>query len=147
MFTIGEFSRITGLSIKALRLYHEKGIIEPHAVDKRTGYRYYNHRDAEKARTVRLLKRLELPLEEIARILRECREDADAAEILARHSAVLESRCKELQRARRLLNSIIHNEREAIAMTRDQTNEIVEKTVVRPEYGRLRSGTHRPANR
>ena len=34
MFTIGEFSKITGLTIKALRLYHEKGILEPHVVDK-----------------------------------------------------------------------------------------------------------------
>jgi effector-binding domain-containing protein len=27
MFSIGEFSKITGLSIKALRLYHEKGAL------------------------------------------------------------------------------------------------------------------------
>ncbi len=129
MFTIGEFSRITGLTIKALRLYHEKGIIEPRAVDERTGYRYYNHRDAEKARSVRLLKRLELPLDEIARILNDCREDADAVEILERHRAVLEDRSKELKKATRYLNSIIHTEREAIAMTKSQTIEIVEKNV------------------
>jgi len=43
MFSIGEFSRITGLSIKALRLYHEKGILVPGRVDDATGYRYYNH--------------------------------------------------------------------------------------------------------
>lgn len=129
MFTIGEFSRITGLSIKALRLYHEKGIIEPHAVDERTGYRYYNHRDAEKARSVRLLKRLELPLDDIAQIVKQCHEDADAVEILERHREVLEGRSKELQKAKRLVNSIIHTEREAIAMTKDKTNEIVEKIV------------------
>ena len=62
MFTIGEFSKITGLTIKALRLYHEKGIIEPHLVDQQTGYRYYNHQDAEKARVVRLLKGMMLGL-------------------------------------------------------------------------------------
>ena len=70
MFTIGEFSKITGLTIKALRLYHEKGILEPHLVDEQSGYRYYNHQDAEKARVVRLLKGMMLGLDEIAEILR-----------------------------------------------------------------------------
>jgi len=33
MFTIGEVSKIAGLTIKALRPYHEKGIVEPHTID------------------------------------------------------------------------------------------------------------------
>ncbi|HVR73644.1 MAG TPA: MerR family DNA-binding transcriptional regulator [Planctomycetota bacterium] len=41
-FSIGELSRITGLSVKTLRFYHEKGILEPSSVDPATGYRYYD---------------------------------------------------------------------------------------------------------
>lgn len=40
--TIGEFSRITRLSIKTLRRYHELGLIEPDHVDDHSGYRYYS---------------------------------------------------------------------------------------------------------
>src|SRR5260370_8469084 len=40
--TIGEFSRITHLSIKTLRRYHEAGLLEPAHVDRQTGYRYYS---------------------------------------------------------------------------------------------------------
>jgi len=41
-YNIGEFSRMTSLSIKSLRLYHDKGILIPVQVDKFTGYRYYD---------------------------------------------------------------------------------------------------------
>jgi effector-binding domain-containing protein len=129
MFTIGEFSKITGLTIKALRLYHEKGIIEPHLVDEHTGYRYYNHQDAEKARVVRLLKGMMFPLDEIAEILRDCREDADAVELLQQQRNNLEGRINNLKKARRYIDSIITTERKAIAMTNDKTSEIVEKNV------------------
>ena len=129
MFTIGEFSKITGLTIKALRLYHEKGIIEPHLVDQQTGYRYYNHEDAEKARVVRLLKGMMLGLDEIAEILRDCSDDADAVEILQRHRSVLEGRFNDLKKARRNIDSIITAERRAIVMTENKTSEIVEKNI------------------
>jgi effector-binding domain-containing protein len=129
MFTIGEFSKITGLTIKALHLYHEKGIIEPHVVDRETGYRYYNHHDAEKARVVRLLKGMMLGLDDIAEIMRDCSDDADTVELLERHRSRLEGRINELKKARRYIDSVINTEREAIAMTEDKTSEIVEKNV------------------
>jgi effector-binding domain-containing protein len=129
MFSIGEFSKITGLTIKALRLYHEKGIIEPHLVDRQTGYRYYNHQDAEKARVVRLLKGMMLGLDEIAEILRDCRDDADTVELLERHRSRLEDRLKDLKKAKRTIDSIVTTERRAIAMSQEKTSEIVEKNV------------------
>jgi DNA-binding transcriptional MerR regulator/DNA gyrase inhibitor GyrI len=129
MFSIGEFSKITGLTIKALRLYHEKGIIEPHAVDPRTGYRYYNHSDAEKARVVKLLKDMMLGLDEIADILKDCRDDADTVEMLQRHRDSLEGRIGDLKKARKRVDAILNSEREAIAMTKGNSSEIVEKSV------------------
>jgi DNA-binding transcriptional MerR regulator len=42
MFTIGEFSKVTGLSVKTLRFYHEEGLLVPTSVDDATGYRYYD---------------------------------------------------------------------------------------------------------
>ncbi|MFD0460351.1 MerR family DNA-binding transcriptional regulator [Streptomyces violaceoruber] len=42
--TIGEFSRITHLSIRMLRRYHEQDLLVPAEVDPDTGYRYYSPR-------------------------------------------------------------------------------------------------------
>lgn len=39
--SIGEFSRLTWLSPKALRLYERRGLLLPDLVDEYTGYRYY----------------------------------------------------------------------------------------------------------
>ena len=56
MYSIGEFSKLTGLTIKALRLYHEKGILEPSIIDEQSGYRYYRDRDLEKAQSIVALR-------------------------------------------------------------------------------------------
>src|SRR5947209_8756587 len=59
MFTIGEFSRITGLTVKALRFYQEEGLLLPTLVDDQTGYRYYDGSKVERARTIVFLKELD----------------------------------------------------------------------------------------
>jgi hypothetical protein len=39
--TIGEFSRMTHLSVKALRHYRDAGVLAPAAIDPHSGYRGY----------------------------------------------------------------------------------------------------------
>ena len=41
MIRIGDFSKLSRVSIKALRLYDEMGLLKPVEVDRFTGYRYY----------------------------------------------------------------------------------------------------------
>jgi len=41
MFRIGEFSRLAQVTVKALRLYDELGLLAPTHVDRQTGYRSY----------------------------------------------------------------------------------------------------------
>ena len=65
MFSIGQFSRITGLTIKTIRLYHEKGILLPRKVDQATGHRYFDGQNVEQARAVAYLRQLEFPLSDI----------------------------------------------------------------------------------
>jgi DNA-binding transcriptional MerR regulator len=69
LMPIGRFARLTGLSVKALRHYDELGLLRPAAVDETTGYRSYSTAQVERAETIRLLRRLELPLDEIATLI------------------------------------------------------------------------------
>lgn len=88
---IGRFSTICRLSRKALRLYDEAGLLRPALVDARSGYRYYGLSQALEAERIRALRALEVPLDEIAAILRA--PDAAAARVLLeRHSARLAAR-------------------------------------------------------
>src|SRR5688572_21374443 len=47
VYSIGEFSKITRLTVKTLRFYHEQGLIVPSWVDEQTGYRYYDSSKVE----------------------------------------------------------------------------------------------------
>jgi len=66
---IGRFAHLTGLTVKALRHYDDIGLLRPAAVDPDTGYRTYGPEQAERAETIRLLRQLEVPLDEIAALL------------------------------------------------------------------------------
>ena len=69
LMTIGTFARRSRLSLKALRLYDELGLLRPAAVDESTGYRHYRDEQIERARLIGLLRQLEMPLERVARVL------------------------------------------------------------------------------
>jgi DNA-binding transcriptional MerR regulator/effector-binding domain-containing protein len=67
--TIGTFSRLTHLSIKTLRYYHEVGLLEPAVVDPDSGYRYYRPGQAHAAHLVRRFRDLGLPVADVKAVL------------------------------------------------------------------------------
>jgi DNA-binding transcriptional MerR regulator len=71
MFRIGEFSRITRVTIDTLRHYDELGLLKPANVDPFTGYRYYSARQLMELNRILALKEAGFSLEEIARILQD----------------------------------------------------------------------------
>lgn len=125
-FSIGEFSRITALSIKSLRLYHEKGLLVPAEVDTSSGYRFYDEKNYEVAKSIKILKEYEFSLAEIKEILAECDDEAD---ILAHLQKKLQTIRNEISRYKEISCSIeltIQAERES-AMKTDVKFEIEEK--------------------
>jgi DNA-binding transcriptional MerR regulator len=69
LLSIGVFSRRSRLSMKALRLYDRKGLLTPADVDPDTGYRRYRESQLTTARLVVMLRRLNVPLSEVAAIV------------------------------------------------------------------------------
>jgi DNA-binding transcriptional MerR regulator/effector-binding domain-containing protein len=129
VFTIGEFSKITGLTVKTLRFYHERGLLVPAWTDKDTGYRYYDFRQIDRARIITQLRGLEFSLEQISGILANCEDEADVLDFLERQRAVLEERMRQYRGIVTTLQKIIHNEREARMAMQNATFEVEEKTV------------------
>ena len=79
LLTIGAFARTSRLSIKALRLYDEIGLLPPICIDPATGYRYYDPAQLERARLVVWLRRLDMPLARIRSVCDLCETDRYAA--------------------------------------------------------------------
>jgi DNA-binding transcriptional MerR regulator len=69
LLNIGDFSRMTHLSVKALRHYHDVGILEPAAIDPHSGYRSYDTRQVTSAQVIRRLRDLGMPLDSIRAVL------------------------------------------------------------------------------
>jgi len=111
MFTIGEFSKITGLTVKTLRFYHEKGLLVPAAIDPPTGYRSYDDRNVERARVIVALRTLEFSLDDIAEILADCGDDEEMLPFLERQRASLAERMGQLAGAVRQIERLIHEQR------------------------------------
>jgi DNA-binding transcriptional MerR regulator len=67
--SISAFSRRSLLSIKALRLYDDMGLLRPERVDPSSGYRYYSAGQLDNARLISLLRKLDVPLATISQLL------------------------------------------------------------------------------
>jgi DNA-binding transcriptional MerR regulator len=125
----GDFSKVTGLSVKALRLYHDVGILVPRLVDAETGYRYYDDANVERARVIVLLKQMLLPIEDIKDLLDRCGDDGDAVSFLENQRTLLDARIRELKVARSALDRIVEDERRTMALLASGAFAVEEKTL------------------
>jgi DNA-binding transcriptional MerR regulator len=82
LLTIGEFARMTHVSVKALRHYDDVGLLSPAQVDTSSGYRRYATSQVPVAQVIRRFRDLDMPLEEIRSVL-------NAPTVTARDEAVL----------------------------------------------------------
>ncbi len=81
--SIGEFARRSRLSLKALRLYDERGVLVPSRVDRASGYRYYDTAQLDQARLIVMMRELQLPLKTVKQLL-AC-DPAEAAKRVTEH--------------------------------------------------------------
>jgi DNA-binding transcriptional MerR regulator/effector-binding domain-containing protein len=98
LLTIGDFSRMTHLSVKALRHYHDMGVLEPAVIDPFTGYRSYDTGQVPAAQVIRRLRDLNMPLDQIRAVLGAPDVDVRNQEIMA-HLSRMERQLQQTQAA------------------------------------------------
>ncbi len=67
--SIGDFSRMTHLSVKALRHYHDVGLLVPAEIDRASGYRYYDAGQVATAQVIRRFRDLGMPVDDVKSLL------------------------------------------------------------------------------
>jgi DNA-binding transcriptional MerR regulator len=115
LLTIGEFSRASYLTIKTLRHYHDVGLLEPAQVDSSSGYRYYRADQIATAQTIRRLRELEMPVEQVKGVLHA----ADAGErnaLIAAHLQRMEQQLDRTTAAVASLRALLQEPEGAIAV-------------------------------
>jgi DNA-binding transcriptional MerR regulator len=109
LLPIGRFAKATRLSVKALRHYDELGLLRPAQVDPSSGYRYYRPAQANRAEAIRILRSVDMPLEEIGALL-AADGGEPVAEHLRRHRERLEARLAEHRRMLAYLERLLDKE-------------------------------------
>jgi DNA-binding transcriptional MerR regulator len=99
---IGAFSVMTGLSRKALRHYHEQGLLEPASIDPATGYRHYDTSQVRTAEIIRRFRALDMPVPEVKAVL-AAPDPAARNALVAAHLRRMES---QLDRTRQAVGAL-----------------------------------------
>ena len=129
IYSIGEFSKITGLSIKALRLYHDKGLLIPESVDEHSSYRSYSAENLTRARAIARLKAMLVPLETIGEILACYDEESEVLAFFTHHRDEIAARVAAMRGIVATLDAIIAEEQEVRIMLEQYEFDVEEKTV------------------
>jgi DNA-binding transcriptional MerR regulator/effector-binding domain-containing protein len=127
VFSIGEFSKITGLTVKTLRFYHEQALLHPSSVDEQTGYRYYDRSKIETARVITLLRGLDISLEEIREILRGAGDDADLRDVMERQRSAIEGKIRRYRAIVRSVDRFLEQDNEARCLMARASFQVEEK--------------------
>jgi DNA-binding transcriptional MerR regulator len=97
LMSIGLFSRASLVSIKALRLYHEQGLLVPAEIDATTGYRSYRVSQLADAQVIKRLRDLDISLRDVARIV-SSRDPEITRSVIAEHEQAVRLRLADLTR-------------------------------------------------
>ena len=126
-YQIGDFSKISQLSVKTLRYYHECGLLEPTIVDESSGYRYYNERSLEKVKIINELKDLDFSLKDIKAIVANYNDDSELLVVLRHKALEVGQKITRYEEIHKKLELLINQEEEFKMM--NKSNEIIIKDI------------------
>lgn len=103
MYKISQFSKISGLTVKALRYYDGEGILTPSFRDVQNQYRYYSEEDLNKARLIKHLRSLDFTVMEIREAMDIVENEDDLAAVLREKISFIE---KNIAKEKDLIQAI-----------------------------------------
>lgn len=106
LLSIGDFSRMTYLSVKALRHYHDVGLLAPARVDSATGYRFYTPDQVPTAQVIRRFRDLGMSLDDVRAVL-EAPDVAARNEVMVAHLRRMEAQLEQTQATVASLRSLL----------------------------------------
>ncbi|MGN0312910.1 MAG: MerR family transcriptional regulator [Lachnospiraceae bacterium] len=117
MLKIGDFSKLSMLTVKALRFYEKEGLLIPASVDPWTGYRFYETAQLETASRIKAYRQLGLSTKEIRAVL----GGEDARAILSQKAQILKEQQKEIDIRLSIIQHILED--------KDMKYQVIEKEI------------------
>lgn len=122
MLKIGEFSKLSHLTVKALRFYEKEGILKPASTDEWTGYRYYESAQLADAARIKAFRQLDLSIDEIKAIF----SGKDELEVLTAKADNLRLEKARIETRISAINHILEDKE----MKYNVTEKLIPKTLV-----------------
>ncbi|MPW27997.1 MerR family transcriptional regulator [Agarivorans sp. B2Z047] len=110
MFKIGEVAKLSGLSVKTVRYYHDVGLVK--AIKADNGYRYYRQEQVTHLRFLGNCRELGFSLLQSQQLLslyvdkQRCASEVKA--IATEHLTEIEQRIEQLQQLQQSLTSMVN---------------------------------------
>lgn len=106
LLSIGDFSKVTGVGIKALRYYDEVGILPPAYLDPASGYRYYSFQQKAVVDAIQFCVELGIPLKQFPEYTNEPVSWIRYADLVERGEEIVSGKIKALQEHLALLKQM-----------------------------------------
>jgi len=105
-FSIGEFSKKTGIPIPTLHYYDEIGLLQPEK-NPSSGHRIYKYQDIITLQKIISLKFLGYSLDKVANLLHESSFSVDLNESLSLHLQVLEREQEQIEQSMQAIKRVM----------------------------------------
>ena len=122
-FTIGEFSRLLDIKIATLRYYDEIGLLRPAFTDENNNYRYYSTEQFERLNSIKYLRALDLPINELLDFF-DYREIDTLIEMLEKQKAEIARKKRELEIIEKKINRRLERIDDAVNTALDTISEV-----------------------
>lgn len=122
MLKIGEFSKLSHLTVKALRFYEKEGLLIPAFIDEWTGYRFYETGQLEDAAKIKAYRQMDLSIDEIKSVF----SGTDISQILSEKARTLVAQREQIDVRLSIINHILEEEE----MKYQVTEKIIPSVVV-----------------
>lgn len=119
LFRIGDVAKMFHISTGTLRHYERMGIVVPEFIEEKSGYRYYGIRQFEVLNTIRYLRVLDMPLEQIADFLAN-RDIQVIEEKLQNQKEMIREKKRQLEVIERKIDHRIHQIQDAVSSKLDE---------------------------
>lgn len=131
MLKIGDFSKLTRISIRMLRHYDTIGLLTPERIDNFTGYRYYSEAQLPLANRIAALRDMGFGLSTVSEILNQYHDPTAFRKFLEIKRSELESQADDTRRRLLLLETAIERlGKDGIAMSYDVTRKTLPERYV-----------------
>lgn len=113
-YKVHELAKLSGVSSRTLRYYHEIGLLVPWRVDT-NGYRMYDSEQVDRLQQILFYREMEVPLEQIKEILSD--KDFDRQKALEQHLITLQNKKRQIELLISNVNATILSAKEDIFMS------------------------------